>query len=142
MRPSRALWVRLMVYWSSAGVLPLALPAAATGVAGLARGLASFDSALPSTSAAKLSRRWSALILSSSGAEAITTRRSSASLSRACSRWPVRICPWPNSIEASIQACSIIRVMCGDSAGVRVLPFLKVPSAVTSCACKRSATTS
>ncbi|MNP32265.1 hypothetical protein D3C76_1254350 [compost metagenome] len=86
MRPSRALWVRLTVYWSSAGVLPLALLDVLTGAAGLASGLACLDSALPSTSAARFTRRSSALIFSSSGAEAITTRRSSASSSRACSR--------------------------------------------------------
>ncbi|MNH24097.1 hypothetical protein D3C79_840140 [compost metagenome] len=86
MRPSRALWVRLTVYWSSAGVLPLALLDVLTGAAGLASGLACLDSALPSTSAARFRRRSSALIFSSSGAEAITTRRSSASSSRACSR--------------------------------------------------------
>ncbi|MNC54526.1 hypothetical protein D3C75_1040120 [compost metagenome] len=105
-------------------------------------GLARADSALPSTKALRFTRRSSALIFSSSAAPAITTRRSSSSSSKACNRWPVRICAWPNSMEARTHACSIRRVRCGDSAGVRVLPFLNVPSAVTSCACKRSGTTS
>ncbi|MNU53307.1 hypothetical protein D3C71_423390 [compost metagenome] len=131
--PSFARCVRLVVNWSSAGVLP-GTPAA-SGSAGACCASpsvaapdapASAASLDPSVSLSKSCFRSSRRILAKSGEPRCASCARSGWVSSASSRWPERICAACASSEASSHACWNSCCRCCENTGVRVLPFLKV----------------
>ena len=125
-RPCLARSVRLIVYWSSAGVWLGGPPRPAAGAPAAARSaVADPSSAEPATIFIRLAERDSTPILASSR-EASSAWRPSRPSDRIASRsTPERIFAAWNWIEAWIQASRMSCSIVGARAGVRALPVLK-----------------
>ena len=132
--PSRARWVRLVVNWSSAGVLPPLVWVSASVVLSPAWASAP-EGALAWRASVLPWARVSSLCLSSS-TRTLANRRLARnaiccrpdSVISASMRWPLRMRGRAVSSEAISQACSSRVGRCALNTGVRVLPVLKVAS--------------
>jgi len=125
--PSRARSVRLVVYWSSAGVLdrPAAGAAASPCTAPSPSATDCPASSDPSVNAAKSCFSSCSRNDSNKREPRRANAARSGSVSSASSRWPERMRVVCVSSDAISQACSNRRGKCGENTGVRVLPFLK-----------------
>ena len=135
--PASARSVRLTVNWSRLGVFDGA-PAGAPGAAGVPspaappRGLSNSSPVRPPRTSRSSLASCSPGTRTRDSELLLTPSFSFESMSRAASRWPLRIAPTPHSIDATTQASRSRSRTFIDSAGARPLPVLNRPRAMSS----------